>query len=97
MMIKHKCSSFLKKSKKGTVKVFYTHSVNYISCEYKMTQYHSVKNMLSDYQPGKLKFTAKSPASVTLRLSSDMIGTDETNFPHNSLLIINKSRIFSRL
>ena len=41
---------------------------------------------LSDFQLNKLKSAAKNDTDTTLRLSLDMIGTDETNFPFNSLL-----------
>ena len=51
-----------------------------------MTEYHSVKVKSSDFQLGGLKSATKNTTGVTLRLSSDMIGTDETNFPHNLLL-----------
>ena len=50
-----------------------------------MTEYHSVKVQLPDPQPDKLKSATKNVNGVTPRLSSDIIGTDET-FPHNLLL-----------
>ena len=41
---------------------------------------------LSNSQLNKLKFAIKNETEVVLRLSSDFIGDDETNFPHKLLL-----------
>ena len=51
-----------------------------------MSEYHSVNDKLSDFQLDKLRSAAKNMTGVTLRLSSDMKGTDETNFPHNFVI-----------
>ena len=51
-----------------------------------MTQYNSLNVKLSSSQLNKLKPTMKSESEVVLRLSSDMTGDDETNFPHKLLL-----------
>ena len=46
-----------------------------------MTQYNSLKVKLSNSQFNTLKSEIKS-GIVVLRLSSNMISDDETNFPH---------------
>ena len=51
-----------------------------------MTQYNSLNGKLSNSQLNKLKSAIKSKSEVILRLSSNMIGDDETNFPHKLLL-----------
>ena len=51
-----------------------------------MTQYNSLNVKLSNSQLNKLKPAIKNETAVVLRLSSNMIGDDETNFPHKSLL-----------
>ena len=48
-----------------------------------MTEYHSLNVKLSDSQLVKLKSAGKIATGVILRLSLDMIGADETTFPHN--------------
>ena len=58
-----------------------------------MIQYNSLKVKLSNSQLNKLKSAIKNKSEVVLRLSSDMIGDDETNFPHK-LLLIGKPQIF---
>ena len=52
----------------------------------KMTQYNSLNLKLSDSQFNKLKSTIKNETEVVLWLSSNMIGGNETNFPHKLLL-----------
>ena len=52
-----------------------------------MTQYNSLNVKLSNSQLKKLKSAIKNESEVVLRLSSNMIGDDETNFPHKLLLI----------
>ena len=52
-----------------------------------MTQYNSLNVKLSNSQLIKLKSTIKNETEVVLRLSSNMIGNNETNFPHKLLLI----------
>ena len=50
-----------------------------------MTQYNSLNVKLSNSQLSKLKSATKNETEVALRLSSNMIGDRETNFPHKSL------------
>ena len=54
-----------------------------------MTQYNSLNAKLSNSQLNKLKSAIKKETDVVLRLSSNMIGnsSDNTNFPHELLLI----------
>ena len=54
-----------------------------------MTQNSSLNVKLSNSQLYKLKSAIKNEAEVVLRLSSNMIGDNETNFPH-ILLLTNK-------
>ena len=51
-----------------------------------MTQYNSLNVKLSNSQLDKLKSAIKNETEVVLRLSSNMIGDNETNFPHQLLL-----------
>ena len=51
-----------------------------------MTQCNSLNVKLSNSQLNKLKSTIKNETQVVLRLSSNMIGHDGTNFPHKLLL-----------
>ena len=51
-----------------------------------MTQYSSLSVKLSNSQLNKLKSAIKNESEVVLRLSSNMIGNNETNFPHKLLL-----------
>ena len=51
-----------------------------------MTQYSSLNVKLSNSQLNKSKSAIKNETEVVLRLSSNMIGDDETNFPHKLLL-----------
>ena len=51
-----------------------------------MTQYNSLYVKLSNWQLNKLKSVIKNETEVVLRLSSNMIGDKETNFPHKLLL-----------
>ena len=51
-----------------------------------MTQYNSLNVKLSNLQLNKLKSAIKNETEVVLRLSSNMIGDNETNFPHKPLL-----------
>ena len=50
--------------------------------QFKMTQYNSLNVKLSNSQINKLESVIKYDAEVVLRLSSDMIGDNETNFYH---------------
>ena len=51
-----------------------------------MTQDNSLNVKLSNSKPNKLKSAIKDETEVVLRLSSNMIGDNETNFPHKLLL-----------
>ena len=50
-----------------------------------MTKYNSLNVNLSNSQLNKLRSAIKNESEVALRLSSNMIGDDETNFPHKLL------------
>ena len=52
-----------------------------------MTQYNSLNVKLSNSQLSKLKSAVKNESEVVLRLSSNMISDNETNFSHELLLI----------
>ena len=58
-----------------------------------MTQYNSLNVKLSNSQFNKLKSAIKNETEVVLRLSSNMVGDDETNFPH-IINLIDKLQIF---
>ena len=51
-----------------------------------MTQYNSLNVKLSNSQLNKFNSTIKTETKVVLRLSSNMIGDNKTNFPHKLLL-----------
>ena len=51
-----------------------------------MTQYNSLNVKLSNSQLNKLKSAIKNKTEVVLKLSSNMIGDDETDFSHKLLL-----------
>ena len=51
-----------------------------------MTQYNSVNVKPSNSQLNKLKSAIKNETEVVSRLSSNMIGDNETNFPRKVLL-----------
>ena len=51
-----------------------------------MTQHNSLDVKLSNSQLNKFKSAMKNETEVVLRLSSNMIGDNETNFPHKLLL-----------
>ena len=51
-----------------------------------MTQYNSLNAKLSNSQLNKFKSAIKKENEVVLRLSSNMIGDNETNFAHKLLL-----------
>ena len=59
---------------------------NLIFYQYNMTQYNSLNVKLSNSQLNKLKSAIKNESEVVLKLSSNMIGDNETNFPHKLLL-----------
>ena len=52
----------------------------------KMIQYNNLNVKLSNSQLSKFKSVIKNENEVILRLSSNMIGNDETNFTHELLL-----------
>ena len=51
-----------------------------------MTQYNSLNEKLSNSQLNKFKSAIKNETEAVLRLSSNMIDDNETNFPHRLLL-----------
>ena len=51
-----------------------------------MTQYNSLNVKLSNSQLNKLKSAIKNESEVVLRLSSNVIVNNETNFPHKLVL-----------
>ena len=51
-----------------------------------MTQYNSLNVKLSDSQLNKFESAIKNETVVVLRLSSNMIGDNEANFPHQLIL-----------
>ena len=51
-----------------------------------MTQYNSLNVKISNSQLNKLKSAIKNETAVVLKLSSNMIGDNETNFSHQLLL-----------
>ena len=51
-----------------------------------MTQYFEVNTKLTKSQLNKLKAATKDNTDVTLRLSTNMFGTDENVYPHKLLL-----------
>ena len=51
-----------------------------------MTQYNSLNVKLLNSQLSKLKSAIKNESEVELRLSSNMIGNNKHNFPHELLL-----------
>ena len=51
-----------------------------------MTQHNSLNEKLSNSQLNKLTSAIKNETKIVLRLSSSMIGNNETNFPHKLLL-----------
>ena len=65
-----------------------------------MTQYNSINVKLSNSQLNKLMSAIKNECEVVLRLSSDMIGDNKTNFPHKLLLtnrqVTNLRKVFAK-
>ena len=51
-----------------------------------MAQYNSLNVKLSNSQLNKLKSATKNETEVVLRLSSNMVGDNESSFPHELLL-----------
>ena len=54
--------------------------------QYKMTQYNSLNVKLSNSPLNKLNSAIKNETEVVIRLSLNMIGDNETNFPRELLL-----------
>ena len=70
---------------------------NFNQC--KVTQYNSLKVKLSNSQLNKLKSAIKNESEVVLRLSSNMVGNYQKNFPHKLLLanrqVANLCKVFA--
>ena len=64
-----------------------------------MTQNNSINVKLSNSQLNKLMPAIKNESEVVLRLSSDMIGDNKTNFPQKLLLtnrqVTNLRKVFA--
>ena len=60
--------------------------VSLILINIKMTQCNSLNVKLSNSQLNKSKSVIKNENEIVLRLSSNMIDDNETNFPHKLLL-----------
>ena len=59
-----------------------------------MTQYNSLNVKLSNSQLNKFKSAIKNETEVVLRLSSNMIGDNESDFPHKLLLTRQVAKLF---
>ena len=59
-----------------------------------MTIYNSLNVKLSNSKLNKLKSAIKNETEVVLRLSSNAIGDNESNFPHKLLLTNRQVGIF---
>ena len=62
-----------------------------------MIQYNRLNVKLSNLQLNRFKSAIKNETALVLRLSSNMIGDNENNFPNKLLLTNNKFQIFVRL
>ena len=62
-----------------------------------MTQYNSLNVKVSNSQLNKLKSAIKNESEVVLRLSSNLIGDNESDFPHKVLLTTDKLKILVKL
>ena len=64
-----------------------------------MTQYSSLNVKLSKSQLSKIKSAIKNETELVLRLSSNMVGDDQSNFPHKLLLanrqVVNLRKAFA--
>ena len=64
-----------------------------------MTEYNRLNVKLSNSQLNRLKSAIKNETKVVLRLSSNMIGDNETNFPHKLFLtnrqVVNLRKVFT--
>ena len=65
-----------------------------------MTQYNHLNAKLSNSQLNELNSAIKNKTEVVLKLPSNMIGNDETNFPHKLLLtnrqVVNLRKAFAK-
>ena len=61
-----------------------------------MTQYSNLNVKLSNSQHNKLKSAIKNESEVVSRLSSNMIGDNETNFPDKLFLTNRQVAKFSK-
>ena len=62
-----------------------------------MTKYNNLNVKLSNSQLNKFKSAIRNETEVVLRLSSNMISDNETNFPHQLLLSNRQVAIFVKL
>ena len=64
-----------------------------------MTQYSSLNVKLSNSQLSKIKSAIENETELVLRLSSNMVGDDQSNFPHKLLLanrqVVNLRKAFA--
>ena len=60
--------------------------ISLILINIKTIQYNSLNAKLSNSQLNRFKSAIKNETEVVLRFSSNMIGDNETNFPHQLLL-----------
>ena len=64
-----------------------------------MTQYSSLNVKLSNSQLSKIKSAIKNETELVLRLSSIMVGDDQSNFPQKLLLanrqVVNLRKAFA--
>ena len=64
-----------------------------------MTQYSNLNVKLSNSQLSKIKSAIKNETELVLRLSSNMVGDDQSNFPHKLLLanrqVVNLRKAFA--
>ena len=82
---KRDCFELTKRNHKSFVNAIT--SGDLIFYQHKMTQYNSLNVKLSNSQLNKLKSAIKNETGVVSRLSLNVVGDDETNFPHKLLLI----------
>ena len=62
-----------------------------------MTQYNSLNVKLSNSQLNEFKSAIKNENEVVLRLSSNMVGDNETNFPHKFQIFVKLLKITYQL
>ena len=71
--------------------------ISLILINIKMTKCNSLNVKLSNSQLNKFKSAIRNETKVVLRLSSNMISDNETNFPHQLLLSNRQVAIFVKL